>query len=90
MRNTCQLDAVKALINSIWSRGADRKPTMVLANTGKKTIVAVMITLEVMPKPNQSTNSGATATLGTVWKATTGCSAVLAMIGYMAALAMTR
>ena len=44
---------------------------MVLASTGKNTMVAVITTLEVVSKPNHSTKSGAIATFGTVWKATT-------------------
>ena len=57
--------------SSTWSAGVARKPTIVLASTGKKAMVADMTTLEVMPKPNQMTMMGAIATFGSVWKATT-------------------
>ena len=38
---------------------------------GKKQISAVITTVDVMPKPNQTINSGASASLGTTWLATT-------------------
>ena len=44
---------------------------MTLTRDGENEITAAMTTLLVMPKPNQTTNNGASATLGTVWKATT-------------------
>ena len=44
---------------------------MMLTSTGKNEMTAAITILLVMPKPNQTTNSGASATLGTVWKATT-------------------
>ena len=43
---------------------------MVLTKTGKKTIRALIKTLEKMPGPNQITSSGAMATSGTDWLAT--------------------
>ena len=38
---------------------------------GKKQISAVITTVDVMPKPNQTMNSGASASLGITWLTTT-------------------
>ena len=57
-------------INSRSSSGTERNPTIVLTNTGKNTIKAQISTFEVKPDPNQITNSGAMATIGTDWLAT--------------------
>ena len=40
---------------------------MVFSISGKKQTSAVMTTVEVIPKPNQTMNSGASASLGTTW-----------------------
>ena len=40
---------------------------MVLTSSGKKQISAVITTVEVRPKPNQITTSGASTTSGIVW-----------------------
>ena len=71
IRNTWNLPAPNTV--SIWIRSAsaERSPSMTLTSTGKNEITAAITTLLVMPKPNQTTNSGASATFGTVWKATT-------------------
>ena len=43
---------------------------MVLTTTGKKQTRATTTTLGTMVKPNQTTRIGATATIGTIWEAT--------------------
>ncbi len=50
---------------SITSGSIDLKPCTVETTTGKKPSRNAAITLGTMPKPNHTTNSGATATLGT-------------------------
>ena len=40
-------------------------------STGKNMMLMTSAILDSMPKPNQIRNSGATATLGTAWIATT-------------------
>jgi hypothetical protein len=47
-----------------------RTPTIVLTSVGKKVISAHTSTLLVSPLPNQITNRGAIATMGTLWLAT--------------------
>ncbi|MNG27943.1 hypothetical protein D3C84_1131260 [compost metagenome] len=44
-----------------------RRLVRVFSIKGKKQISAVMTTVGAMPKPNHSTNSGASASLGTTW-----------------------
>ena len=46
------------------SRSTDLKPTTVATTIGKKASRNAAITLGMMPKPNQTTNSGAMATFG--------------------------
>ncbi len=46
------------------SGSIDLNPWTPATTTGKKPSRKAEITLGVMPKPNQTTNSGATATLG--------------------------
>ena len=48
----------------------ERTPSCTLSMIGKKPISAAMMIFELMPKPNQITNSGMSATLGTTWEAT--------------------
>ena len=60
MRNSCSRWA------STW-----RRPVRVFSISGKKQISAVISTVGSMPKPNHSTNSGASASLGTTWLTTT-------------------
>ena len=48
----------------------DRTPSCTLSMIGKNAISAAMMIFELMPKPNQMTNSGMSATLGTTWEAT--------------------
>ena len=52
------------------SSSAERSPTMVLTSSGKNATSAALMTLEVRPRPNQMTMSGASATLGSDWNMT--------------------
>lgn len=60
MRNSC----------SRWA-SAWRRPVSVFSISGKKQISAVISTVGSKPKPNHSTNKGASASLGTTWLTTT-------------------
>ena len=51
----------------LWS--AESRPLITLTTIGKKEIVAAIAIFDARPKPNQMTNSGATATFGIVWNA---------------------
>ena len=71
--------------NSVWrARGAEHAkqfqplrlapaaaPVSVFSISGKKQISAVITTVDVMPKPNHTMNSGISASLGITWLATT-------------------
>ena len=57
--------------SSSRSGGTCCRAVSVFSISGKKQISAVMTTVEVMPKPNHSMNSGASASLGITWLATT-------------------
>ena len=52
------------------SSSAELSPTIVLTSSGKNATRAALITLEVSPSPNQTTISGASATLGSDWNIT--------------------
>ena len=52
------------------SSSAERRPTMVLTSSGKNATSAALMTLEVSPRPNQMTMSGASATFGSDWNMT--------------------
>jgi hypothetical protein len=41
---------------------------IVFTSTGKKQMAAASATFDVIPKPNHAMNTGASATLGVVWK----------------------
>ena len=71
IRKTCSLLAPNTV--SIWMRSASAalRPSMTLISIGKNEMTAAMTILLVRPKPNHTTNSGASATFGTVWNATT-------------------
>src|ERR1700749_1174354 len=55
---------------STMSGATDLKPCTADTTTGKKPSRKAEITLGMMPKPNQTTNSGAIATFGTDWENT--------------------
>ena len=70
-------------MSQIWRRDADIErnsrarsrstvitPLIVFTKSGKKVSVAATSTFGVRPKPNQMTNSGASATFGSDWNAT--------------------
>src|SRR6266487_724453 len=63
-------DAFMDRARSIMSRSTDLKPTTVETTTGKNPSRKAAITLGIIPKPNQTTNSGAIATFGTLWENT--------------------
>ncbi len=52
------------------SSSADFSPTIVLTSSGKKATSAALMTLDVRPRPNHTTMSGASATLGSDWTIT--------------------
>ena len=60
----CQRLALMDCMTSRWPRSTERTPSRTLSITGKKASSAAMMTLVVMPKPNQMTKRGISATLG--------------------------
>jgi predicted alpha/beta-fold hydrolase len=70
MVKVCQRLAFSAVIKSMRSCSTERNPATVFTRIGKKAITAVIRTFEAMPKPNQITSRGASATLGTACSAT--------------------
>src|SRR5438105_1603957 len=70
MRKICSSLAASERMRSTRSSSADRSPAMVFTSSGKKEINAALTTLEVRPSPNQTTTSGASATLGIDWNMT--------------------
>ena len=66
LRNICRRDARIDRARSIISGSIDLKPMTVATTTGKNPSKKAEITLGKMPKPNQTTNSGAIAILGTL------------------------
>src|SRR5437764_15346707 len=65
-RNVCHRDAFIDRARSSMSGSTDLKPATVETTTGKKPSMNAAMTLGTMPKPNQTTNSGAIAILGTL------------------------
>src|SRR6267142_1499667 len=59
-------DAFIDRARSSMSASTDLKPATVETTTGKKPSMNAQITLGMMPKPNQTTNNGAMAILGTL------------------------
>ncbi len=51
-------------MTSLWPSSIDFTPRTVLVRIGKKASTAATMTFEVTPKPNQTTKSGTSATLG--------------------------
>ena len=49
----------------------DLIPSTVVSRIGKKARIEAITTFDVMPKPNQTTNSGTSATFGMTWVAIT-------------------
>ena len=66
LKNICQRLLPMERARSIMSRSTDLKPITVETTMGKKPSMKAAITLGITPKPNQTTNSGATAILGTL------------------------
>ena len=67
-----KLAAIQALVTqSLDAAGKANTAVSVLSSSGKKQIKATMTTVEVIPKPNHTMNSGAKASLGTTWLNTT-------------------
>ena len=52
-------------MTSRWPSSTDFTPSTVLVRIGKKASTAATIIFDVMPKPNQTTNSG--ASYGITW-----------------------
>ena len=70
LTNICQRDARIERARSIISGSIDLKPITVATTTGKNPSRNAEITFGKMPKPNQTTKSGAIAILGTLWENT--------------------
>ncbi len=64
IQKICSWLAASERIRSTRSSSAERSPTMVFTNNGKKAISAALTTLDVSPSPNQTTTKGASATFG--------------------------
>src|SRR5882724_6174686 len=64
--NVASRDAFIDRARSSISGSTDLNPTTVETTIGKKPSMNAQITLGMMPKPNQTTNSGAIAILGTL------------------------
>jgi hypothetical protein len=69
--SVCDRVAPSMRNSSMRSGGTWARPVSVFSSSGKKQISAVMTTVEVRPKPNQTMNSGISASLGTTWLTTT-------------------
>src|ERR1700742_5245669 len=69
-QNTCARLPCIARARSTISGSTDLKPCTAETTTGKKPSRNAEMTLGMMPKPNQTTNSGAIATFGTDWENT--------------------
>ena len=54
-------------MRSMRSLSAEFNPEIVLIIIGKKATSAAVTILDVTPRPNQRTNSGASATFGIDW-----------------------
>ncbi|OGL64387.1 MAG: hypothetical protein A3I72_10075 [Candidatus Tectomicrobia bacterium RIFCSPLOWO2_02_FULL_70_19] len=68
--NTCHLEAFIDRMRSSMSWSIALRPTEVEITMGKNAISRLTSTLGKSPMPNQMTNSGAMAILGTVWEVT--------------------
>src|SRR5438874_12544697 len=68
--NVSSREAFIERARSSMSRSTDLNPITVDTTTGKKPSMNAAITFGMMPNPNQTTNSGATAILGTLWEKT--------------------
>src|SRR5438067_12935244 len=64
--NVSSFDAFIERARSSISRSTDLKPMTVDTTTGKKPSMNAAMTFGMMPKPNQTTNSGAIAIFGTL------------------------
>ena len=69
--SVCKREAPSMRNSSSWAGGTWAKPVRVFSSSGKKQISAVITTVGVSPKPNQTMNSGISASLGTTWLTTT-------------------
>src|SRR5690349_16999117 len=68
--NVASLDAFIDRARSSISGSTDLNPTTVETTTGKNPSMNAAITFGMMPKPNQTTNSGAIAIFGTLCEKT--------------------
>ena len=57
-------------IRSVAARSAEASPAAKPSTTGTKVKSPITMILGIMPKPNQTTISGAMTGIGTVWEAT--------------------
>ena len=64
-----ELDGPRGRIYLIKDMLEQAKPATALTKIGKKVMIAAIATFEVMPKPNQMTKNGASATLGMACRA---------------------
>ena len=70
IQKICSCVAPSERIRSTRSSSAERSPTTVFTSRGKNAIRAALTTLDVSPRPNQTTTRGARATLGMDWNMT--------------------
>src|SRR5690606_4466452 len=70
-QNVAQRPAFKLRITSRCPGSSERTSSITFSMIGKNARIAAMITFDVMPKPNQITNSGTSATFGITWNVTT-------------------
>jgi len=71
LRKICHGVAESERSRSMRSGSTALKPAMLVTSTGKKVSMQMITTLELMPKPSQTTMMGAMATLGTLCSAAT-------------------
>src|SRR5262249_1206197 len=70
IQKICRSLAASERMRLTRSSSAERRPTIVLTRSGKKATSPAFTTLEVRPRPNQITMSGARAILGSDWNMT--------------------
>jgi hypothetical protein len=80
-RKICHSLACTERSRSSRLRSTELNPSAAVTTTGKKTISATTASFGVMPRPSQTTSSGAIATFGTACEATIrGYSALRAIV----------
>ena len=70
LRNVRHFGASSDFVSSMSSAGVDFRPVAEARTIGKKHMRTTIPTLELMPNPSHTTRSGASATLGIAFRAT--------------------